>query len=271
MAKFTRRAISLHHLNTPELSAVELIHLAHSLQCEYVCLFTQIPPDATSLPLVDDADVPAVKAALAETGIKVHGVTSFPVVTGTPVEAYRAGLARGQAIGAELTNIRVLEPNLETAREKFAQLVALCLEYGLRPCLEFTGFNKTDALTMAADLIQRVPGSYLTVDALHLVRSGASWDYLRDQNTACAVGYIQLCDGPLIATAADYEREGPYDRIAPGEGQFPLTDMLNLLPNALPLCLEIPSITRRQQGMDATRLATHIVTTTRNWLARNGL
>jgi len=271
MSSRTRRTLSLHHLNTPELSAVELIWLAHSLRCEYVCLFTQCPPDATSLPFIDDTDISAVNEALAQTGVKVHGVTSFPVVTGTAVESYRDGLARGQAIGAELANIRVLEPNLDIAREKFAHLAALCREYGLRACLEFTGFNNAEALTRAADLVKQTPDSYLTVDALHLVRSSASWDEFRDQKISHEVGYIQLCDGPLTATAADYEREGPYDRQAPGEGQFPLVAMLSLLPDDLPLCLEIPSKTRRQQGMNAPQLAAHIVSQTRNWLALNGL
>lgn len=258
----TQRPLSLHHLVLQELDAVALIHLAKRFRCEYVCLFTQMPGDAKTLPIIRDVDIDRVQQALNETGVRVHGITSFPILPGVDVQDYAQGLARGQALGAQLANIRILEPDRNEATRKLAELAALCDKHGLKACVEFTGYNAPHAVRETAELIRDAGGGFLTVDALHLVRSQAPWSDLK----LAEVGYIQLCDGPRHASEEVYGNEGPLDRLSPGEGDFPLAELMQRLPDDLPVCLEIPSQSLRKQGLGHEAIAQHLVQTTRRWL-----
>lgn len=258
-------SLSLHHLVALDLSPAELVKLAGELGCDHVCLITQAPADATRLPAVGDEDVEGLRRLMDESGLTAHSVTSFPLLPDTDIGAYRAGLARGARLGATRANARVLDPDSGRAAETFAAFGALCGEFGILPCIEFYGFEDRAALSRAAGTIRAAGCGALTLDSLHVARTGTAWDELQALDPAL-IGYVQLCDGPLAATAEDYAREGPYDRLAPGDGELPLRDFLSLIPSSLPLSLEVPCQRLREAGYGPTEAAKYIVERTRAFL-----
>ena len=84
---------------------------------------------------------------------------------------------------------------------------------------------------------------------------------MTDLRAADSLGYVQLCDGPLQAPA-DREaliREARTNRLAPGEGQFPLKALLAAMPQDCMASLEVPL----PQGRDPQSHARHLLETAR--------
>jgi hypothetical protein len=83
------------------------------------------------------------------------------------------------------------------------------------------------------------------VDALHLRRSGGSPADLADV-PAALLPYGQLCDGPLdpVWPPDDHARvESRTGRLLPGDGEFPLTELVGMLPPGGALSVEAPVAT----------------------------
>lgn len=260
------RPLSLHHLVAPEISAVELVEIAATLGCDHVCLFTQDPQAGIAFPVVDDAQADGVCRAMARTGVSAYGVASFALSPTTRVELYEPALARGAMLGAARANVRLLDADDARVTANFAAFAALAARHGISAGIEFMGFGDADALPRALRVVAAAGVGSISVDALHLVRTGATIAMLRAMDPAL-IGYVQLCDGPLTATAADYPIEGAVDRLAPGEGAFPLRDILALLPAHQPVSLEVPTASLRARGMGALERARHVVDATRRLLA----
>jgi hypothetical protein len=95
----------------------------------------------------------------------------------------------------------------------------------------------------------------LLLDALHIQRGGSSLDDVRALEPAL-VPVLQICDGPLAAPerlevpaelplgmtadGSPLQVEARAMRQVPGEGAFPLLDLLTALPAGTPLSVEVP-------------------------------
>ncbi|MBW8785796.1 MAG: sugar phosphate isomerase/epimerase [Novosphingobium sp.] len=232
--------------------------MAAELGCEHVCLFTQaISP---SLPSVGDADVPALAAAMADAGVSAYGVTSFVVGGPIPLADLERGLARGQQLGAQYASVRIEEPDEARAAEGFAGLAELAARHGLVASIEFVGYGNPELLPRTLRIIEAAGAGALSIDPTHIVRSGASLDLLRRVSPA-RIGYVQLCDGPAEAPESAYMNEMRYERLPPGEGAFPLAEILSVVPAGRAVSLEVPqasladasAIDRCRRAVEATR------------------
>jgi sugar phosphate isomerase/epimerase len=168
-------------------------------------------------------------------------------------------------LGASVANLRIADSDDARAAQTFAEFAALCRAFDLRPCIEFVGFDDPDTVPRVVRIIDAAGEGALTVDALHVARSGTSLEYLRALDPA-KIGYVQLCDGPLRGTLAHYPYEGFFDRMAPGEGEFPLAALIEAMPAHLPISLEVPGQSARKAGMTATDWARHVVETAKGVL-----
>jgi sugar phosphate isomerase/epimerase len=88
----------------------------------------------------------------------------------------------------------------------------------------------------------------LLIDTMQFVRHGGSAAEVMalDPNV---IGYLQLCDVPLISKFAKYMEEALHERMVPGTGELPLLDILAALPDHLVLGLEVPQRSLAQAGM----------------------
>ena len=125
-----------------------------------------------------------------------------------------------------------------------------------------------NSLARAAYFIDAVgrPNAGIAVDALHLVRTGGT----PGDVAALApryFAYAQVCDGSGLALSSDYLPEA-LDRLIPGEGDFPLVPLIEALPLATALDVEVPSPRRAAAGIPALERARQAVAATRRLLDR---
>jgi sugar phosphate isomerase/epimerase len=261
------RPISLHHIVTPDISAVELVALAGALGCPHVCVFTEPPPPSWPFPCVTDENIGDVLAAMQAHDVSAYGVTSFPIAPQTDVTAFEGGLARGGRLGATYASVRIADPDEARATDNFGRLCDIAGRHGLEASIEMMAYDEPEALDRTLRIIAGAGKGKLTLDPLHLVRSGASLDAIRKTEPS-PIGYFQICDGPAHASADDYWRsEGGAERLAPGEGDFPLEEMLTLVTDSRPVSIEVPCQSLRARGLTPEARARRAVDATRRFLA----
>jgi len=92
------------------------------------------------------------------------------------------------------------------------------------------------------------------VDALHWVRA-SDIGALRPARPG-GLGYVQLCDGPLLGPASREAliQEARTSRLAPGEGEFPLDRLLAAMPAQCVASVEVPLPAGWEKRAHARRL-----------------
>lgn len=247
-------AISLHHVTAMEVSPPELVSIAAELGLRHVCLFTCITPETLSLFPVEWT--PALRketaARCADLDVTVHNLEWFDVTPDADEDFHRAGLELGASFGARTATTHVVDTDLARAADNFARFCELAGEYGITPCIEFTVMIGTPTLASAVkviDLSGHANGG-VALDALHLFRSGGTVDDVRALDPRY-VRSVQISDGPSQRDPADYFDEAVFERMIPGEGEFPLQALLSVIPADIILDVEVPLRTRRQAGLNA--------------------
>jgi sugar phosphate isomerase/epimerase len=162
--------------------------------------------------------------------------------------------------------VRILDEEDARVTEAFGRLGELAASYGITPSIEFTGYRLPGMPGRTRRIIEGAGRGTMTIDPLHIVRTGASLDEMRGMDPGL-FGYVQLCDGPLTASEAEYGHEAAYERLPPGEGEFPLAEILALAPAGRPVSLEVPSQRLREEGASAAARAERAVNATRRLLA----
>jgi sugar phosphate isomerase/epimerase len=262
------RALSLHQVIAPDATPLDLVRTAAALDCPHVCLFTESAGATFPFPVVQDADVPELRRAMDELGVSALGATTFPLAAATNVTAYAAGLERAGRLGASIASVRLADPDPGRRADNFARLAELAAPHGIELSIEFTGFGARTALDEALAAVAHAGRGGVTLDPLHVVRTGASLDTLRRNRGRIA--YVQFCDGPLAGAAQTYGVESGYHRLPPGEGEFPLLELLEIAPADLPISLEVPQEPARQAGVDVATRCARAVDGMRRLLAQAG-
>jgi sugar phosphate isomerase/epimerase len=257
--------LSLHQLVACDVTPSGLVEIAAALGCRHVCLFTQQAEGGLNFPVVAEQDIPALRRQMDAHGITAWGLASFALTPGLDVETYRGAIERGALLGARRANVRVVDPDEARATDHFAAFASLCTEHGIVAGIEFTGFANADALPQALRIVRAAVCGGIAVDALHMVRTGTTIADLEWEDPDL-ISYVQLCDGPLAGTAAGYAREGAFDRLCPGDGEFPLRALIGLLHQDFPLSLEVPSERWRAAGVPPLERASRVVASTRRLL-----
>ena len=121
-----------------------------------------------------------------------------------------------------------------------ARLCDLAAPFGLVMDLEYMVFSGVKSLGAALALVEAAarPNLGVLVDALHWVRAGDIAHLQRSDR----LGYVQLCDGPLRGPGETQAliQEARTRRLAPGEGEFPLRDLLMAMPANCVASIEVP-------------------------------
>jgi sugar phosphate isomerase/epimerase len=97
---------------------------------------------------------------------------------------------------------------------------------------------------------------------MHVYRSGASTADVAKLAPEL-IGYVQICDAPLVSKYEFYGDEARYERLPPGEGELPLADFIKALPPHLMLGLEIPMRAKTEAGITPAQALAPCVAATR--------
>ncbi len=197
----------------------------------------------------------ATRAALAATGVKVSLGEGFLMMPGMAIADAAPIMDVMAELGAPMVNAIVMHQDRTLAHDEFARYAQMAAERGMLACLEFMPMMWPLNVHEAIDLVRETgaPNGRVLVDAMHFFRGGSQVSDLA-QVDAAMIGYVQICDVPMPATNPDYGMEARDNRLALGEGDLPLAELIAALPRKVTIGLELPmaakaeAASRRQSG-----------------------
>jgi sugar phosphate isomerase/epimerase len=265
------RPLSLDHLTVIEASPLELIEAAAAGGFTHVGLRIVRPLAAADI--VEVVGQPQLqrelKARMSATGVKVGLIESIWMAADTDPASLEPALATGAELGARLVLVGGNDPDEKRLTDNLAALAAIAQPYGLDIAFEFMPFTQVQSYEQALRIKQAAGqrNLRLLIDALHLSRSGRDLRKLAkfDSTTIC---YVHLCDAQAAIPPADGLRdEARLNRLYPGEGELPLDEFLDAMPDDAPIGLEAPC--RAYAGLPPIERGRIAGEVTRAWLTRH--
>lgn len=197
---------------------------------------------------------------LEQTGMRTLTAEVARLRPDTASSHYERTLEVAARLGARYLLVNSDDPEIDRARENFAALSSIASQYGLRPLIEPITYtqasNLDDAIKIAAD-----SGGGILIDALHFHRSGGRPEQLRAVDPGL-LPLVQLCDAPLAppvglprprslpggqsTDGSDLQLESRAMRLLPGDGELPLRELLDALPDDIPVSVEAPVLSLRE-------------------------
>jgi len=214
-----------------------------------------------------------VRRRTADAGVALLDVEVVWIKPGVDDPDHFRIVDAGADIGAANVLVVSSDPDPGATAAKLARLVDHAADRGLRVSLEFGAFTAVRNLAAALDILARAerPGAGLLVDPLHLARTGGAPSALAGVDPR-RFAYAQFCDaaasGPSPDDVAGIIEEALDLRLMPGEGALPLEALLDVLPPATPLSVELRSKALRDAYADPTERAKALLAATRAALAR---
>ncbi len=260
--------LGVHQLTVLDISPVELIEIAAKTNCQKVSLFSQ-PIGGSQFPLVTKENLQELRSGLSANDLQVANIECFMLTPNTRVDEFEAALELGAELGARGATALLYDADKNRIVDNLSALAELTKSLGIRIGIEFmplaAGWKN---LQETASLVMQLQDLNLGigVDLLHLVRSGGSPEALKAIDPSL-ISHAQLCDGSHINVSNDYVEEASFNRMAPGDGVFPIQSFLQALPEGLTVELEVPQVS----DLPALQRVQHIVAGARKQLALAGL
>lgn len=259
--------LGIENLSTFGLHPVEFIQLAGELGCGHVSL--NLSGSANRLDIYPEVswrgDVALQRdmaRAAGDAGIAISLVEGFAIIPGTSSD-FSADLDRAAAMGAKAICAVSLERDLPRTFQEFARLTDLAAQCGIVTTTEVgAGVLRNLEKSLAAIEAVAHPGFRLLVDTMHFFRSGSSLSDFAALDSS-VIGHIQLCDVPMPAQIESYMEEALYERRAPGDGDLPLDEFVKLVPEDVPIGLEIPIRSEAEAGIGPKERLSRCVTAAR--------
>lgn len=191
----------------------------------------------------------ATRAALADRGVSISLCEGFGVRREGDVRDYAADLDAAGELGAQRINLASVDRDMNRTLDGFAVLAEMAEARGMDTVIEI-GPGPIGGLDAALAAVRHVgrPGFRLLIDTMHFFRLGGGVEQLA-QLDPDLIGYVQLCDAPLKSPFARYMEEALYERMAPGDGELPLLEVLKRLPDAVVVSLEVPQRSLAEAGI----------------------
>jgi len=246
--------LSLAALTVLEIAPHEMIEVAAAAGFPFVGLrLVPATLDEPHTPVVgNEAELKRILAALEQTGVKVLDVEILRLKPDTDVRDYLPVLEVGARVGATEILVAGNDDNEARTIENFARLCELAAPLGMYPHLEFMPWTGVKNLGQAARIVSAAAqdNAGLLVDAFHLNRSRSRVSDIATLPKQW-FRYAQLCDiaGAPPANMDEVIREARCERCFPGEGDIDLAELLELLPDLIPLSLEIPTQKLAESGV----------------------
>jgi len=243
--------LSLDCLTLTDTSPPDVIRSAAVAGFDLVSLWVQPPPMYPAAQTTAD-HFRECAALLADTGVQVWSLEVFDLVSREALESYRPALELGARLGGKAAlTYQLANPDHGEAAELLAEFTEIAGEYGLAVNFEPVAMGQAATLAQARRLI-RASGADVGImfDAWHLIRSGCGIDELRAIEPEL-IRYVQINDGLATIPEEQMIPESIGERLYPGEGDFPLVELLRACPRDIPWGIETPSLRRVNAGMSA--------------------
>jgi sugar phosphate isomerase/epimerase len=258
-----QRRLGLHHLTCNELDPSEFVEIAAQSGYEQVSLFTHIPrvPHAGreamfAFPAVTPETRREMLQRLDANGLRVVGAEFFLMTQETDLLSYVAGLALGRELGAVHAVTHIFDLDRVRAVDTLGTFSDLAAAQELKVCIEFCQLTPgCRSIHDAEWFVEQVDRANVGVNIcpLHLIRSGGTAADIASLDSRYILNG-QINDGLGLHTSSDYFAE-VHDRELPGDGEFPLRQILGALPAGAPIEVKIPSDRRKAAGRSALEFA----------------
>jgi sugar phosphate isomerase/epimerase len=258
-----QRRLGLHHLTFNELDPFEFVEVAAASGYDQVSLFTHIPrvPHAGreamfAFPAVTPETKREMLQRLGANGLRVVGAEFFLMTQDADLPSYVAGLELARDLGAMHAVTHVFDLDRARAVDTLGAFSDLAAAQELKVCVEFCQLTPgCRSIHDAAWFVGQVDRANVGVNICppHLIRSGGTAADIASVDARYVVNG-QINDGLGLHTSSDYFAE-VHDRELPGDGEFPLQQILNALPAATPIEVKIPSDRRKAGGPSALEFA----------------
>jgi sugar phosphate isomerase/epimerase len=243
--------LSLDCLTLTETPPPEVVRSAAAAGYDLVSLWAQ-PPAAYDVLLMTSAHEAECRRIMADTGVRLYSLEVCNLVSREANESYRPALELGARLGARVVvAFHFHGAEADAAPDVLAHLAEVTAEYGLGVNLEPVAMGQTRTLAQARDLI-RASGADVGIlfDTWHLVRSGGGVAQIREIEPEL-IRYVQVNDGLSWIPEEQMVPESLRERLYPGEGAFPLIELLKAVPRDVPWAIETPSLRRAKAGVTA--------------------
>jgi sugar phosphate isomerase/epimerase len=263
------RDISLAALTVLELSPPQMVEVAARCGYSHVGLRPMAAtPNEVHFPIMADAALRReTLAAMRDKGVGVLDIEILRLKPEAIISDFEAVFAFGEQFGARFALVAGNDADLTRTTDNFAALCALAKPFGIRPHLEFMPWTNIPDIKSALQIVGETHNGGLLVDAFHLNRSGGEVTDIPSNDAR--FGYLQLCDiaGSIPFNMNDILHEARAERLFPGDGDCPLTELIERVPSGLPISLEIPRDTLRRQGVSSEEIARRALFATQHLLA----
>jgi sugar phosphate isomerase/epimerase len=252
--------LGLAHLSALDLPPPQFIRAAAEAGFESVGLrFVAVNDVTPGYPLMSDAKMfRETKSALAETGLRVNDVEFLKFEPGTDPRSFDALIDTAAELGATKIITAPYDEDLARLADNLGQFADLTAAKGVQAVLEFFPWTVINDLASCWKLVQNSSEHLgILVDSLHFNRSNSSIELLKSI-PADRLPFAQLCDAPVQEsyTFDELIYAGRDERLAPGLGEIPLQDIIEALPKATPISLEVPQLQRTEQIGERAMLKT---------------
>lgn len=240
---------SLAHLTVLGCSPPELTRIAARAGYDFVS-FRILHMGLANEPNYELARNPAMlretKAALADTGLKLHDIEVARIADDLDVRTFAAALETGAELGARRVITSLWTARRDYALDSLGQLCDIAARVGLSLSLEFVTWSNApdlqDVLAIRRKLGRANLG--LLVDVLHFNRSRVKLEEL-DAVPREWFHFAHISDAPreIPDTMEALIHTGREARLYPGEGAIDIAAIVNRMPE-VPYSLEIPNLAR---------------------------
>lgn len=262
--------LSLDCLTLTDTSPVDLVKSAGSAGFELVTVWTN-PRSAFPLQPLTPAMAGECIRALEDYGVSVHAIEAFELSSCSEIDGYRPALELGAWIGGKTVLVyHGGVPDRSEAADLLAYAVQVAGEFGLAVNLEPISMGMTRTVQDGLDLIGAAGvNAGIVFDTVHFMRSGGTVRDLDDIDPAI-IRHVQINDGPAHLPPDQVLTEAMSERMLPGEGEFPLVDLLRRVPADIPWGIEAPRTRSADAGKSSHDQASEAIAAMRRLLHRLG-
>jgi sugar phosphate isomerase/epimerase len=266
--------IAIERLCVFGLPPVQFVDLAADLGCRYIATgFEPVRYNPHNYPKWSLREQPLRRetiTALRARGVSISLLEGFAVRPDRDVSELAADLALAAEIGAERVNIVSADRDPQRTFDQLARFTEMNDAFGIQTVTEI-GPGPIPNLRAALEAVRHVarPSFRLLIDTMHFVRFGSSVADLASVDPNI-IGYVQLCDAPLVSTHASYLDEALHERMLPGTGELPLVDILAAIPPHVILGLEVPQRSLAEAGVGPHERVKRCIDAARTLLSQAG-
>jgi sugar phosphate isomerase/epimerase len=142
--------------------------------------------------------------------------------------------------------------------DQYAEFTMLARAYGQKAIIEFLPLSAVKTIGGAGWIVgaSGAEAGGILVDSLHWIRSGGNVANIPASSPSMIHG-VQICDGfrDLPNEGLNWWEEMSFGRSFLGEGDFPVREMLTVLPIELPIGIEVVSSQFQNLGLGADAMA----------------